>query len=86
MNNVYNGEFAPEFSASMLKEIIALVRYYVYENWKKSKTSGKLYVKLKFELFLEGSTKYFLQKLLVLNYFRSCQNSNNPANFVAEIH
>ena len=35
MNNVYNGKFAPEFSASMLKEIIALVRYYVYENRRK---------------------------------------------------
>ena len=25
MNNVYNGEFSPEFSVSMLKEVIALV-------------------------------------------------------------
>ena len=27
MNEVYNGGFAPEFSVSVLKETIALVRY-----------------------------------------------------------
>ena len=31
MNEVYNGRFAPEFSVSMLKETIALVRDYVSE-------------------------------------------------------
>ena len=31
MNEVYNGGFAPEFSVSMLKETIALVREYVCE-------------------------------------------------------
>ena len=31
MNKVYNGGFAPEFSVSMLKEVIALVRDYVSE-------------------------------------------------------
>ena len=29
MNEVYNGGFAPEFSVSVLKETIALVRDYV---------------------------------------------------------
>ena len=29
MNEVYNGGFAPEFSVSMLKETIALIRDYV---------------------------------------------------------
>ena len=31
MNEVYNGGLAPEFSVSMLKETIALVRDYVSE-------------------------------------------------------
>ena len=30
LNEVYNGGFAPEFSALMLKETIALVRDYIY--------------------------------------------------------
>ena len=34
MNKFYNGGFAPEFSVSMLKEIIALVRDYVSETRK----------------------------------------------------
>ena len=34
MNEVYNGGFAPEFSVSMLKETIALVRDYVSETRK----------------------------------------------------
>ena len=33
MNEVYNGGFAPEFSVSMLKETIALVRDYVSETF-----------------------------------------------------
>ena len=33
-NKVYNGGFAPEFSVSMLKETIALIRDYVYETRK----------------------------------------------------
>ena len=31
MNEVYNGGFVPEFSVSMLKETITLVRDYVYK-------------------------------------------------------
>ena len=31
MKKVYNGRFAPEFSVSLLKETITLVRDYVYE-------------------------------------------------------
>ena len=34
MSEVYNGGFAPEFSVSMLKETIALIRDYVYETRK----------------------------------------------------
>ena len=33
MNEVYGGGFLPEFSVSMLKEIIALVWDYVLETW-----------------------------------------------------
>ena len=45
MNKVYNGPI--KFSVSMLKETIALVRDYV------SETSGKIYVKMKYEIFLK---------------------------------
>ena len=34
MNEFYNGGFLPEFSVSMLKEIITLVRDYVSETGK----------------------------------------------------
>ena len=42
MNEVYNGRFSPEFSVSMLKEIIMLVWEYVYETGKyKAKLTEK---------------------------------------------
>ena len=34
MNEIYNGGFAPDFSVSILKETIALVRDYVSETRK----------------------------------------------------
>ena len=34
MNEVYNGKFVPEFSVSMLKETISLVRDYAYKTGK----------------------------------------------------
>ena len=34
MNKVYNGGFAPHFSVSILKEMIALVRDYLSETRK----------------------------------------------------
>ena len=34
MNEVYNGKFVPEFSVSMLKETISLVRDYAYKTRK----------------------------------------------------
>ena len=34
MNEVYNGRFTPEFSVSIIREIIALVSDYVYETRK----------------------------------------------------
>ena len=34
MKEVYNGGFGPDFSASMLKETIALVRDYVHDTMK----------------------------------------------------
>ena len=46
----------------------------------KSKTSGKIYAKLKYEIFLQWNTKFFLQKVLdLLSFFMS------SANIVAEI-
>ena len=54
MNKVYNGGFPPEFRISMSKETIALVRDYAYEARKqKAKLAGKIYVKLKYEIFLQ---------------------------------
>ena len=42
MEEVYNGRFKPEFSFSMLKENIALVRDYVFETRiKKAKLAEK---------------------------------------------
>ena len=42
MNQFYNGGFVPEFSVSMLKETVALVRDYVSETRKqKAKLAGK---------------------------------------------
>ena len=34
INEVYNGRFTPEFSVSIIREIIALVSDYVYETRK----------------------------------------------------
>ena len=44
MNEIYNGGFAPEFSISMLKEIITLVRENVYENSKQKAKLEKKYM------------------------------------------
>ena len=43
-NEIYNGGFAPEFSISMLKEIITLVRENVYENSKQKAKLEKKYM------------------------------------------
>ena len=54
MNKVYNRGFAPEFSISMPKKTIALVRDYPHEAGKqKAKLAGKTDVKLKYEIFLQ---------------------------------
>ena len=49
MNKVYNGGFAPEYSVSILKEIIALVRDYV-SGTRKYKTIKELNLRLKTSL------------------------------------
>ena len=41
---------------------------------------------MKYEIFLQWNTKFFLQKILGLLHFGSCQNCMNYANFVTEIH
>ena len=40
----------------------------------------------KYEIFLQGNTKFFLQKVLDLLDFGSCQICMSSANLVAEIH
>ena len=41
---------------------------------------------MKYEIFLQRSTKFFLQKILGLQYFGSCQNCKSSAKLVGEIH
>ena len=48
----------------------------------KSKTSGKIQLKLKYEIFLQRNTK---ETLLGLLNFGSCPNYMSSANAVAEI-
>ena len=43
-------------------------------------------MKTKYEIFLQRNTNFFLQKVLGLLHFGSCQNCMSPANLVAEIH
>ena len=70
----------------MLKETISLVWDYAYETRKqKAKLSGRIYLKTKHEIFLHWNTKCFLQKVLGLLCFGSCQNWMNSANLIAEI-
>ena len=53
----------------------------------KSETSGKIYVKTKYEIFLQWNTNFFLQKVQkVLLHFVYCQNSMSSAILAAEIH
>ena len=46
------------------------------------------FVKTECEIFLQSSMKHyiFLQEVLGLPHFESCQNCTNSANLVAEIH
>ena len=63
MNEFYNGGFAPEFSVSMLKETIALVRDYVSEtrklcNWQNSWKIFQIW--LAYELLPTNYCSYYL--------------------------
>ena len=41
---------------------------------------------LKYKIFPQSNTKFFLQNVLGLVHFGSCQNYMSSTNFVAEIH
>ena len=43
-------------------------------------------MKTRYEIFLPWNTKFFLQKVLFLVDFGSCQNCMSSANLVAQIH
>ena len=58
---------------------------YIYIYIYICKTSRKIYVKTNYEIFLQWNTKFFLQKVLSLLHFGSCQNCKSSANFVTEI-
>ena len=45
-----------------------------------------IYIYIYYEIFLQWNTKFFLQKVLFLLHFGSCQNCMSSANLVAEIH
>ena len=80
-NKVCNSEFVPEVSVSMLKETIALVQSHVFNTRKESRSSGKIYIELKYK-----TLQFFLQKVLEPLPFRYCGNCISFANLVAEIH
>ena len=94
MNEFYNGRFSPEFSVSMLKEIIAVVRETrkqeaetsIWNEEIRSNTSGKYIWKRNMKSFSNETLNFFLQKVLFLLHFGSCQNCMSSANLVAEIH
>ena len=52
----------------------------------KSKTSGKIYLKSKYQIFLQCNTIFFLQRVLSNLHFGPCQNCMSSENLVEEIH
>ena len=85
MNEFYNCGFSPEFSASVFKKNHrASSRLCIRNKEIRSKTSRKIYMKKKYETFLQWNTKFFLQKFLFVLHFGSCQNCMTSANLVAE--
>ena len=67
MNEFYNGGFTPEFSVSMLTETnCTSSRLCIWNEEIKSKSSGKIYMKTKYEICFQWNTKRFLQKVLFL--------------------
>ena len=61
MNEVYNGGFLPDLSASMLKEIIALVWQYVHETKKyKAKLAEKYMGKWNKESFFNETLNFLI--------------------------
>ena len=53
--------------------IYIYIYIYIWNEEIKSKTSGKIYMKTKYEIFLQWNIKLFLQKVLFLLHFGSCQ-------------
>ena len=70
LNEVDNGGFAPEFSVSMLKETIALVRDYVTETRKyKARLAENYILKQNMKSFSNETPTFFLRKVLGLLHF-----------------
>ena len=83
MKEFYNGEFAHEFSISMLKITIALVRDYGSETRKQeAKLAEKYLWKPNMKSISNETINTFLQKVLFLLHFGSCQNLMSSANLV----
>ena len=63
MKGAYDGGFAPEFSVSMLKEIMALVWDYVYETRKeKTKLVETCMWKWNMKSFSNETLNFFFRK------------------------
>ena len=77
MKEFFNGGFAPEFSVSLLKDTIALVRdYYVSETRKwEAKLAEKYICKRNLKSFSNERLIFFLWKVHFLLHFGSCQKS-----------
>ena len=52
----------------------------------KSKTSRKIYLKSKYQIFLQCNTIFFLQRVLSHLHFGPCQNCMSSENLAEEIH
>ena len=64
----------------------AYIYIHIWNEELKSKTSGKIYMKTKYEIILQCSTDFFFHKVLFLLHFEFCQNCMSFANLAAEIH
>ena len=68
------------------EQVSLYIYIHIWNEELKSKTSGKIYMKTKYEIILQCSTDFFFHKVLFLLHFESCQNCMSFANLAAEIH
>ena len=87
MNEFYNGGFAQDFIVSMLKKNHrASSRLCIRNEEIRSKTCRKHIWKRNMKSFSNETLNSFLQKVLFLLQFGSCENCMSSANVVPETH